>query len=122
MAYSYIIYIKYRTLFTFKSFEIFRTRCQSLTVFKVPLVRIWFHQFNSYIFVNHYIKYFDLSTYFPSYFNSRLSRLIPLKITIVLSVILETLYYYPYINTWWEFIPAFILASKCDLLIFKIKP
>lgn len=48
-----------------------------------------------------------------------LSRLIPLKITIVLSVILETLYYYPYINTWWEFIPALILASSTTLLYLK---
>lgn len=48
-----------------------------------------------------------------------LSRLIPLKITIVLSVILETLYYYPYINTWWEFIPALILASSATYLYLK---
>lgn len=48
-----------------------------------------------------------------------LSRLIPLKITIVLSIILETLFYYPYINTWWEFIPALILAGSATYLYLK---
>ncbi|HDI7565614.1 TPA: hypothetical protein PO283_002713, partial [Staphylococcus aureus] len=48
-----------------------------------------------------------------------LSRIMPLKITIVLSIILETLFYYPYINTWWEFIPALILASSATYLYLK---
>ncbi|GJF43199.1 CPBP family lipoprotein N-acylation protein LnsB [Staphylococcus argenteus] len=48
-----------------------------------------------------------------------LSRLIPLKITIALSVILETLYYYSFINTWWEFIPALILASGATFLYLR---
>lgn len=48
-----------------------------------------------------------------------LSRIMPLKITIVLSIILETLFYYPTINTWWEFIPALILASSATYLYLK---
>ncbi|KAB2157377.1 hypothetical protein F9B20_13400, partial [Staphylococcus epidermidis] len=48
-----------------------------------------------------------------------LSRIMPLKITIVLSIILETLFYYPYINTWWEFIPALILAGSATYLYLK---
>ncbi|HCY6598039.1 TPA: hypothetical protein O1211_000037 [Staphylococcus aureus] len=48
-----------------------------------------------------------------------LSRIMPLKITIVLSIILETLFYYPYIDTWWEFIPALILASSATYLYLK---
>lgn len=48
-----------------------------------------------------------------------LSRIMPLKITIVLSIILETLFYYPFINTRWEFIPALILASSATYLYLK---
>ncbi len=102
-------------------FDIFALNVDSFTVFDIyPLIR----DYGSISLIAIFSLTIILNTLicqliFRHILIQELSRLIPLKITIVLSVILETLYYYPYINTWWEFIPALILASSATYLYLK---
>ncbi len=121
MAYSYIIYTKCRTLFTLNYFDIFALNVDAFTVFDIyPLIRDYGSiSLIVMLWLTIILNTLICQLIFRHILIQELSRLIPLKITIVLSVILETLYYYPYINTWWEFIPALILASSATYLYLK---